>query len=211
MIISIGVMAHIKRMDLALDVFSSVSADVMNVDRGHLGENQNGDQCWETLSRLDSDWSVVLQDDAVPVPDFRAALARALLYAPQTAVGLYVGTGRPFAGIVRYAAERADELDASWLEDRALLWGVGVAMPTAKIQQFLRWAVGSELPYDQRIGHFWRASRVPVRYVWPSLVDHLDGETIVHLSKPTMKRVAHRVGARELYDGPVVEIGASAL
>lgn len=203
----------------------AVSADILVEDQiqrhehdgvytytGRMGETATGDLCWSELAKLDTDWSLVLQDDALPVPDFRRLAAEALAHAPETAVSFYVGTGRPLPMEVGHAVKWAEAVDASWLEATALHWGVAVAMPTAKIEPFLAWtqtgAWGSDAPYDYRIGQFFSRYGTMIRYTWPSLVDHRDGVSLVQPPRDRAPRVAHKIGIPPSWDGPVVKIPA---
>lgn len=181
------------------------------VYHGEHGENPTGDRAWRYLAALETDWSIVLQDDAIVVPEFRKHAAAALSHAPQTAVSFYVGTGRPRPLQVEHAIRVADAMGACWLECETLLWGVAVAMPTRLITEFLGWtgtdADGTDAKYDARIGKFFERQGIPVRYTWPSLVDHADGYSFVQIPRPVrVTRVAHRVGIAEAWDGPVVKI-----
>lgn len=208
MSLAIGVMAHISRIDQANQLFQVVDADVISIDRGDLGENPNGDRTWRMLAGADTEWSIVLQDDAIVTFDFREHAETALAYAPYGPVSFYVGTGQPHDGLVKHAVLRADQTGAHWLEDRGMHWGVAIAMPTDAIRDFLTWGEKSAVRYDRRIGDYWRERGVSTRYTWPSLVDHADGDTIAHRRQPGVKRVARRVGSRLGWDGPVVQIGA---
>ena len=187
-------MAHIDRATDAQHLANLLDASV-SLDDGTLGENANGDRAWSMFNPADA-WHIVLQDDAVPIDNFRTHAAAALAVAPPTAVSFYVGTGRPLQGLVGKAIAAADASRHAWLSFHGMLWGVGVAMPTADIPAFLEYAAGSRLPYDERIGEFWRLRGVHVRYTWPSLVDHADGPTLLHhpWGAPTAPRRAHRVG-----------------
>jgi hypothetical protein len=60
---------------------------------------------------------------------------------------------------------------------------------------------------DQRIGVWYRNQMRPVRYTWPSLVDHADGPSLLADRARTVPRVAWRVGEPASWDGQVVPIG----
>lgn len=211
-----GVMAHIDRRQEAEALAASVDAEVLSWDDGSLGENANGDCAWRQLADRDTDWSIVLQDDALPIPGFRRHARAALRAAPPTAVSFYVGTGQPRVPFVLAAIEDADQIHARWLEANALLWGVGVAMPTEQISRFLEWASRAQVPYDTRIGRWFERQGRLIRYTWPSLVDHADGPSILdrsgRRSPRQVQRVAHRIGvAYPDWSGPAVliaDIGA---
>ncbi|MBN0040229.1 hypothetical protein JN535_08640 [Cellulosimicrobium cellulans] len=206
--VSYAVMAHTARLGHALDLAESLDAALF-VDDGRLGENANGDRAWAAADP-DADWHVVLQDDAVLVAGFVDQVRRALAASPRTVVSFYVGTGMPFStvGPVRYAISEATAVDAAWFATDALHWGVAVAMPTSWVHDYLATMTSDPTPYDQRIGKYAAAyRRSPVRYTWPSLVDHADGPTLVDHADGlprVVPRRAYQVGTRSDWDTPPV-------
>lgn len=210
--IDVIVMAHQRRMKQALALGEQLDAAVCmdNNVPSFASERINGDMAWRFLGESDSEWGIVIQDDALPVPGFREHAIRALEQVPENvgAVSFYVGTGRPYAGVVKHAVDVANMLDASWLTARDLYWGVAVAIRTAMIEPMLAGIVSNEAQYDQRIGQYMKDSSLTIAYTWPSLVDHADEDTLIHGRNPGMERRAHRLGPREDYSGPVVQIGA---
>jgi len=219
-------MAHPRRRDMALALVDELtdveshSSPLVVFDDGWNGEIATGLQAWSlaewVAADIGAEWCVVLQDDAVPIQDFPQHAAAALAHAPQTAVSFYVGAGRPRQKLVREAIDLASMRRAAWLEHRDLLWGVAVAMPTADVSGLLAWAKGvggggtpRPRSYDLLIGAYWRQLGVPVRYTWPSLVDHDDRtpSLLLHDRTPSSgPRVAHYVGVPERWDTPAVTI-----
>jgi hypothetical protein len=206
--LGIGVMGHesrreaIETLTIELDAIPAVTA----AEPSRAMERYNGDAAWRYAAA--GDWTIVLQDDAVPIEGFRKHAAAALENAPRTAVSFYVGTGKPYPQAVQFAVDKAERIGASWLEAEPLLWGVAVAMPTEEVEPFLAWADGLDIPYDRRIGAYFRqVKRQPVRYTWPSLVDHADGPSLVH-GRKQVQRVAHEVGVGTDWAGPIVKISA---
>lgn len=210
--VGVIVMAHQRRMKQALALGDQLDAAVCmdNNAPSFASERINGDMAWRFLNESDSEWGIVVQDDAIPVDNFREFAGFALADVPEDfgAVSFYVGTGRPYASVVKTAVDMANEVDASWLAGRGLYWGVAVAIRTAMIEPMLAGIVSNESQYDQRIGQYMKDSGYRVGYTWPSLVDHADEDTLIHGRNPGMARRAHRLGPRERYTGPVVEIGA---
>jgi hypothetical protein len=204
--LSFAVMAHLDRLEQARRLADQLGASLA-VDSGGLGENANGDVAW-TLHDEHADWHVVLQDDAQPVDGFAEHAAAALEHAPRTAVSFYVGTGRPRQESVERAVHVADATDVAWLTHPTLLWGVAVAMPTEHVAPFLAWARSNRLPYDRRIGAYWQRARIPVRYTWPSLVDHADGPSLLRhpWGPPKAPRRAWRLGTPARWDTEAVMI-----
>lgn len=202
--VSVAVMAHTARAQQALHLAAALGAR-LSIDDGTLGETVNGDLAWSMHDPY-ADWHLVLQDDAVPVDGLLEHVAAALEHCPPTAVSLYVGTGRPRQPAVERGIALAEAKGTAWMECATLLWGVAVAMPTAHVAPFLSWAQANRLPYDRRIGAYWQRARIPVRYTWPSLVDHADGPTLLDhpWGRPTMPRRAWRVGVPSTWDTEAV-------
>lgn len=197
-LVDIIVMAHPDRETHALNLAAQLGAYVVWDDEAQ-GENATGDRAWTCRDVL-CDWVVVLQDDAIPVPNLRQHLSEGLAKAPRTCVGLYVGTSypRPSRNVAQ-AIQRARDEGASWLEHDDLLWGVGVAVPTEHIEPMLAFVRDSNLPYDRRIGAYFRSVGLPVRYAFPSLVDHRDGPSLLNpVDGPReLPRVAYSHGVPE--------------
>jgi len=204
-IVDVVVMAHPSRAPQALALARQIDALTAWDERND--EWDNGARAWRTTDPA-ADWAVVVQDDAVPVPNFRHHLERALAKTPRTGISLYVGTGRPRAERVRRAAHEATRQGASWLECDSLLWGVAIALPAEHVDPMLDWAQHQRQPYDQRISAWYRRSRKqPVRMTWPSLVDHADGPTLVKSGRPAVPRHAHLAAEPEHdWSGPVVKV-----
>jgi len=182
------------------------------------GERATGAVAWEVASLGDPDWSIVLQDDAVPIPGFLEHAADALEYAEGSLVSFYVGTGRGRPAGVVDAIAGADAYNLAWLGCDALLWGVALALPTKLVPEMLEATAQLGLRYDTRIGA-WAAKRsIPIRYTWPSLVDHADVPSIAQAGRKANPKIpgsgtppprhAHRVGVPASWDTGVVQIAA---
>ena len=200
------IMAHPDRADHARWLAVQLGARII-WDQGH-GEWDTGRRAWATI-RPSSQWGLVVQDDALPIPHTMAHLHAALPHTPPVPVSLYVGTGRPHAHQVAAAVTQARQHNASWLEARTLFWGVAVAVPTDQIQDMLTTCAQSQLPYDNRIGSHWSKQGKAIRYTWPSLVDHQDGKGLVdHSGKRSCVRKAHEVRTPDGWNGPTIRIAA---
>lgn len=184
-----------------------VRADFVSVDNGVLGCDANHVAVQRHLSALPADWYVVLEDDAVVVPDWRRQVAAALEVAPQPVVSLYLGRLRPpqFVSQVVRAVGCANSADASWIVGRRMLHAVGYAIRAdllASLNDF-----DSALPADERLSA-WRSG---VAYCWPSLVDHADLPTVVRHrdGQPRQPgRTAYRVGGRDVWTEREVQMTA---
>lgn len=130
-------------------------------------------------------WTVVLEDDAVPVPFFRTQLAKALAVAPAGIVSLYLGRSRPpqWQKRIERATYGAIAQDANFILHNRLLHCVGVAIKSRLVAQMLETVslnACRDLPIDEAITAWARAHRYGVAYTWPSLVDHADGPTLAY-------------------------------
>ena len=178
MTLSIEVMAHRRRARAAEHLASTLNATIVwdeLDDEWHTGAR--------TIAAYDpaATHHIVLQDDALPVLDFRRHATAALEQHPDALVSFYLGTSRPpqWQPAVDDACMRAEDAGAAWISAPVLLHGVAIAIPTVEIPALLAWCERPTVPYDERLGMYWRyVLERPVFYTWPSLVDHDDGPTI---------------------------------
>lgn len=127
----------------------------------------------------DATHAVILEDDAIPCPDFLTHVARVIDERPDHLLGLYVGRSHP-KRIQPLLAELTGGAHA-WLDDPRitdrLRWAVGYVMPTPDIPAVLHHlSLGGQHPWigtDTRIGA-WHAAQGRLSYPFPSLVDHDD-------------------------------------
>lgn len=185
--IKIGVVAHTARMSYADALANKVDAQFISFDDGMLGATKNHIKVWTNLLAQGADWLVVLEDDAVPVDDFRYQVTQALINAPTEIVGLYLGTGYPKAWqrfIKKGLADAKAYPDANYLVSSHILHGVGTAIKASLVDDMLRmvgWMSPEEKkwPVDEQITHWARMRAHKVCYTVPSLVDHLDGPSTI--------------------------------
>ncbi len=176
---SIGIVAHHSRWLRAGKLAEHLDADVVAVDYdGRVGAGRNHERCYEWLAETGSPWSVLLEDDAVPVRRFRDQLTQVLTAAPAEAglLSLYLGRWRPphWQPSIAQVISR----DEHFLSASELLHHVAVAIRTPLIPVMLahiradrRYQVG-RLPIDEAIGDFARTAGMPVLYSHPSIVNH---------------------------------------
>lgn len=195
---AVAVVAHVKRTAQAEALATRIGARTFT-DDGSLGEWANHARALAWAADHGSH-AVIVQDDAVPIPEFNVCAHLAIEHRPEDLIGLYVGRQRPMRERVEKAVARADEIGASWITGERLCWGVATIVPTHAIPALL--AFESSAPYDRRLGQAWRSvTGRDVVYCWPSLVDHADGESVIQgrmLRQPG--RVAHRVGVPSWVD-----------
>lgn len=205
----IGIVAHNARAHTAKQLAHQVSADFISFDTGVLGCDGNHDAVHRHLLALPSTWSVILEDDAQPVPGFRHQLDQALPMSPSPIVSFYMGRKKPQHWQHRYrkALAHADTANASWIQSTHLLHAVGYAIKTELLPSLLDHT--STLPIDQHIGHWARHYGHTVAYTHPSLVDHADTPTLVNHpdGQPrTPGRKAHHLGERQQWTTTTVPL-----
>lgn len=211
-----GIVAHQRREGAARALRRETGAVVMNVDDGTLGCEGNHLVVLDGLSRRHVDWCVVLEDDAVPVGDFRFHVKQALACAPAPIVGLYLGYGHPSGETQRQsgaAARLAKAENRAWIIGDALIGSVGYAVRIRLIAPMLSVISqrGEELPL--RISRWAQASDIPVCYTAPSLVDHADVDPVngpaltAHERASGGNRRAWFWGTRAGWVTPVVPLG----
>jgi hypothetical protein len=150
---------------------------------------------------------MVLEDDAVPVPNLGYHLGQALFYAPSPVVSLYLGTGRP--QFIQPKATRATSLGRPWIVHSRLLHCVAVVVRSDLIHDMhhvAREAAGSAAakPIDEAITEWTKGRMLPVAYTNPSLVEHADQARVAHHDWPDpapIPRQAHRFGIPESWSG----------
>lgn len=165
-------MGHPARADLIAALAPRVPLAPIVLDRGG-GE-------WDTGRRAllafdpDSDWHVVIQDDAIVPARFGEALNLVLGYAPpRQPVGLYYGRCRPAARLTFKAHRAAVQAGSPWIEGLGPWWGVAVAIPTEHVPALV--AFGDDHRhslYDVKLTRYFRQAGILCRYPVPSLVDH---------------------------------------
>jgi hypothetical protein len=190
----IGIVAHADRKGMAEDLATKVAADYINIDDGTLGCNGNHLHVWDWLATNNPDeWSVVLEDDAIPVDGFREQLEQALKTAPTPIVSLYLGTGRPphWQPRVDLAINNANHADAHWIITKELIHAVAIAVRT----DLLPFTDLPSKPIDDAISAWAQHHHHKVGYTWPSLVDHYDGPTLIERPERWLARRVARWAA----------------
>lgn len=173
---SVGIVAHHSRQERAVRLADHLGADVVAIDTGRVGAGPNHEACYEWLADTGAPWSVLLEDDAVPVTSFPAQLEQVLRVAPSSLVSLYLGRTRP--PHYQPSIARVITGDENFLLCDELLHHVAVAIRTPLIPALLshiradrRYRTG-RTPIDEAIGGFARGAGIRVAYCHPSIVDH---------------------------------------
>ena len=173
----IGVVTHTSRLDHASALADVVGASVVNVDNGSLGCDRNHRRVWQWLFQRADEWAIVLEDDAVPVPNFRTQLAQALKHAPTPLVSLYLGRMRPPWAQDHILTAVANAGDADWIVSNHMLHAVGYAVRVDLLPSLMSQPLNT--PVDQHISAWAQTESIDISYPWPSLIDHADLPTIV--------------------------------
>ena len=214
-ICKIGIVAHTKRAKAAHKLRETVHAAYTTIDSGTLGCRGNHLKAWTWLREHNHNgYSVVIEDDAVPVADFNKHLDEVLALAPTPVVSLYLGKLRPpqYQAWIKYATERADlaEPPASWIISPDLFHAVGVCIRHDLVADMLDsikdlTSIGGDMmptpaPIDQAISWWAKEREHQISYCFPSILDHADGETVEQHADGQPRepgRVAWRTGVRE--------------
>jgi len=206
--VAVGIVAHIDRQAEADQLAVTARADIINVDDSTLGCERNHRRVWELLSSTAATHAVVLEDDAIPVPDFRHQLEMAVKASPAPVTSLYLGRQRPpqWQHNISRAIGEAKAHGAHYILGHYLLHGVGVAIRTDLITPMLRFVDRYDyLPIDEAIGKWCRDSGLgPIAYTAPSILDHADGMSLISHRDGQGRapgRTAWTVGSRTLWDG----------
>jgi hypothetical protein len=211
---TIGIVAHTARAEQAHQLMEQTGAAYMSIDNGTLGCELNHRKVWLWhLEHCKTDWAISLEDDAVPIPEFRQQAQAALEHTTAAVISFYFGKHRIAVWEKRkqIAISRATEHDANWFTARTLLHAVAVAVRTDVLSDLL--AYGTQFPgtfpNDEVISHWANATGNTVAYTWPSLVDHADQPTLfVHPDKlPRLPgRKAYKLGTRTTWTDKAVTL-----
>lgn len=170
-----------KRYAMGRSLAEDVEAEALSVDDAGLGTGRNHLRAWSWLAGGNHRWSVVLEDDAVPVGDFREQLDQILKIAPTPIVSLYLGRSHPphWQNAIARVISPLDS-DPNFLISFDLLHGVGYAIRTELVEQMIEWVQGWVYlyPIDEAISMWAKSIARPVSYTRPSIVDHLDGPSL---------------------------------
>lgn len=174
--IAIGIVAHHTRHERASRLADLVGAEVITLDQGGLGAGSNHEVCYEWLAETNAPWSVILEDDALPCKGFRDQLQQVLLSSPTNILSLYLGRTRP----PHWQPSIAKVIggDNHYLIGTELLHHVAVAIRTPMIPAMLHhirtdnpYRLG-QMPIDEAVGCYARASGNRIGYCHPSIVNH---------------------------------------
>ena len=159
---------------------------------------------WHQDQPLESEYAVVLEDDAVPVDGFCDQLDMVLDVAPSDYVCLYLGTGYPvqWQHILRKEVDPFGD-DPHFLLLPEVLNMVGYAVRYSLVENLANYLQSGahQMGPDRSATRFVRDLRLTVAYTRPSILNHLDGEPAVKErfdgQERDRPRHAWKFGARE--------------
>ncbi len=208
MLIAVGIVAHESRIEHATKLATNTNATIINIDDGTLGCTRNHWETWNKLTKHATNWSVVLEDDALPIPNFPHQLNNMLTHTPAPITGLYLGTSRPpqHQKWMTTAIRTAYKTGTCYTPPApALFHGVGTAIRTNLIPDMLAHIKTTLLPIDEAISSWARARGHQIVYSVPSIIDHADIPTLVQHRDNTPRtdqRRAHHTGGRLTWHTP---------
>lgn len=168
------VVGHHSRIGYAQRLAAMLDAHLL-IDEGEHGANWNHRRALEWAAEQ-SCRVVILEDDALPVPEFAGKSAEWIARFPDALVSFYLGTGRPPQYQIDIATKliAADKERADYITLPRLIHGVCYIVPPQHIERVLsRW--DSSKPADYAVGDAYGGAVV---YPCYSLVDHADGEPV---------------------------------
>lgn len=211
----IGVVAHTARAEAAHTLMDTVQAAYLSMDDGTLGCNDNHKKVWAWLHnhREHHQWLTVLEDDAVPQPDFVYQLNNALAATDADVVSTYLGRHHiptlDWEVRKQQAIDAADNAGAHWIHSNHLLHAVAVSIRTTHTEAMWRHItkLPPMMPIDEALTHWILNNGLTVAYTWPSLCDHADTPTLFRhhdkLPRPP-GRIAYRTGTHTTWNSKAV-------
>lgn len=208
--VAAGVVAHSSRRDRAGRLYAELNLFFRTglfLDDGSLGCEFNHLQAWDSIAAsATTEWCMVLEDDAEPIPDLAQQLGRVLPASPAPVVSLYLGRGRPTHWQRRVG--NAMRFDRPFIVTTHLLHCVAVCIRTELVGDLLDDArdaiTEANKPIDEALTEALQKRNLPIAYTNPSLVDHADEPSVaIHrYEQPQLEpRVAWSVGGRSSWVG----------
>lgn len=207
MSLDIAVIGHPQRITMAGKLAHDLGAGLLLDVEGRGCEFMHHTALTMLYYATEAHWLVVLEDDAVPVPDFRHHLEQALDHASSLLVCLYLGTGaNPIVQrAFHLAIQGADGAGAAWITADAMTAGVGYAVHRSIAERLLDATEHGTEEWPMRVTRWAQRAGMRVDYTWPSLVNHQDGWSTI-AQREVFGRVAHRVGTRLHWDTGAVHM-----
>lgn len=170
--IAVAIVAHTTRRTQAENLAATTEADYVSVDDGTLGCEGNHKHVlkWHH-NNPNTQWAVILEDDAEPVNTFRDQLHAALTAAPTPIVSLYLGTNYPKHWQARIAT-KLRTTNTHWFTAPKLLHAVGYAIRSSHLPALAD--IDNNMPIDQALSNWANRNNITIAYTRPSLINHAD-------------------------------------
>lgn len=195
--ISVGVVSDVRRQEMGTRLADLVDADFLVADDGSLGCTGNHIAAWRQHAKNPAEWNLNLEDDAVPVDEFRDQLQKALNVAPAPIVSLYLGGGYIGDNLVRALLKDARKLGSNWaVAEGAVRHAVALAVRGEILSPMIEHLERQTGAVDSTIGSWAKRNSHRVAYSLPSLVDHADEKSLVTKHRRSPRR-AFETGGRE--------------
>ena len=166
--LSITIMAHPERKDWAEELSQQLNAPIVYDQKNNIWDTCR--RSWLSMVDSESEYSLVLQDDAILCTDFiniaEKVLNRDLIYS------FYAGN--LLAGRLKQAQSQGDDI----LITNMIFNEVAICMPTKYISEMIEYCDKREATTDQEIGKWARQRGIKICNTIPSLVDHRDTDSI---------------------------------
>ena len=189
MTISIGIISDTRRKAMGANLADLVDADFLSVDDGSLGCTQNHAQAWKQHSAKPADWNLNLEDDAVPVEQFRDQLDKALEAAPTPIVSLYLGGGYIGDNLTKALLDDARASGAHWaVTQGTILHAVALAVRQEILAPMIEYLGTRTRAVDSTLSTWALSNSYQIGYSIPSLVDHADEKSLVTKYRRTPRR-----------------------
>lgn len=203
---SLGIVGVITRKARVDALAKKTNPDLVSIDDFTLGINGHHLKVWTELAerKPKTDWTLVIEDDALLPDDFTEQLAEAFANVPpgQDVVSFYLGTGHPRGWQASFESVilRAIEADASWITGRSEVHhAVALAIRTPLVQSMVDY-VGPRSErggIDSLIGSWAKTFQHPVAYSAYQLVDHDDDR-----AQSTQRIVSKKIRRAHNYGTP---------
>lgn len=188
--LAIAIVAHPKRAKRAAELADELDAHVV-MDDAEYGDAINHARAWEWLAGQDTDWSVAVEDDAIPAKRFRERMVECIEALPHDGLLLgYTGSdSRTSIGRRTTDAHiRAEQLGRTHITLRSAHWGVTIAARTTHAPAIAQALRSSRAPSDDTIGYWAQRHPLHIYATHPNLADHEDGDSVLGHGKRGPRR-----------------------
>lgn len=180
-VISYVVVGDTRREAQAKALANKLHAPLALDTAGRWGPSANHLRAWILGNTEPCDWICVIEDDAILCNDFLTKAEKTLCDTSHQAVSFYLGTNYPtnLAPFAEKKAKSAAERGDTWIELSTLNHAVAVAIRQTHAAKLIEYLERSKSSTDEAINQWLQMRRYRVCYPLPSLVDHLDEQSII--------------------------------